>query len=238
MPGRIGRRVPHCTAQRCTGPRRAKQRCAAGHRAAPHSTASHRIAPPRNTPPRSAPNRTAPRRAGPLRSAPFRSAPLATARCGTPFLATLRQAHNAMACHGTLRHAMPWETKPSMQRHGTARRARMHVRMCASLRRARAHVLVESGGLDAVGPVVAGGTGRRANDLRTLDIRRKPKALQVVSYMLSTLNGLIHDQKFIVDLQGGCCATKRRIDLRQLINNTMLCIEINEDQHNEYIKRT
>ena len=38
-----------------------------------------------------------------------------------------------------------------------------------------------------------------------------------------------------VDLDGGCCATKRRIDLRKLINNTMLCIEIDEEQHKHYI---
>ena len=38
------------------------------------------------------------------------------------------------------------------------------------------------------------------------------------------------------DLEGGCCGSKRRIDLRKLINNTMLCIEIDENQHKYYIK--
>ena len=41
-----------------------------------------------------------------------------------------------------------------------------------------------------------------------------------------------------VDLEGGCCASKRRIDLRKLINDTMLCIEIDENQHKSYIKES
>ena len=50
--------------------------------------------------------------------------------------------------------------------------------------------------------------------------------------------GFIHDKCLYVDLENGngCCATKRRIDLRKLINNTMLCIEIDEEQHKKYIK--
>ena len=66
---------------------------------------------------------------------------------------------------------------------------------------------------------------------------KKSKELQVVSYILSKLDGFIHDKPFYVDLEGGCCATKRRIDLRRLINNTMLCIEIDENQHKSYIKQ-
>ena len=39
-----------------------------------------------------------------------------------------------------------------------------------------------------------------------------------------------------LDLEGGCCATKRRIDLRKLINSTLLCIEIDEGQPKSYIQ--
>ena len=74
------------------------------------------------------------------------------------------------------------------------------------------------------------------DDPKTLTVRRKSKELQVVAHLLSKYDDFIHDKPFYVDLQGGCCATKRRIDLRQLIKNTMLCIEIDEDQHKSYIK--
>ena len=37
-------------------------------------------------------------------------------------------------------------------------------------------------------------------------------------------------------MRGGCCATKRRIDLRKIINNTLLCIEVDEEQHKSYVK--
>ena len=46
----------------------------------------------------------------------------------------------------------------------------------------------------------------------------------------------IYNKPCDVDLEGGCYETKRRIDLRMLINNTMLCIEIDENQHKNYIK--
>jgi GMP synthase PP-ATPase subunit len=58
-----------------------------------------------------------------------------------------------------------------------------------------------------------------------------------VSHIASKFDGFVHDKPFYADLQGGCCATKRRIDLRKLINNTMLCIEIDEDQHKGYIRQ-
>ena len=41
--------------------------------------------------------------------------------------------------------------------------------------------------------------------------------------------GFKHDKSFDVDLEGGCCATKRRVDIRKLIGNTMLCIEVDEN---------
>jgi len=41
--------------------------------------------------------------------------------------------------------------------------------------------------------------------------------------------GFKNDKSFDVDLEGGCCATKRRVDIRKLIGNTMLCIEVDEN---------
>ena len=63
-------------------------------------------------------------------------------------------------------------------------------------------------------------------DPRALTVRKKSKELEVVSHIANKYEGFVHDKPFYVDLQGGCCATKRRIDLRKLINDTMLCIEI------------
>ena len=60
--------------------------------------------------------------------------------------------------------------------------------------------------------------------------------MQVVAYVLSKYNDFIHDKPISIDLKGGCCDTKRRIDLRKLNNDTMLCTEIDEDQHKSYIK--
>ena len=39
-----------------------------------------------------------------------------------------------------------------------------------------------------------------------------------------------------VDLEHGFCSTKRRLDLRKLVNNTMLCVEVDENQHRYYLK--
>ena len=74
-------------------------------------------------------------------------------------------------------------------------------------------------------------------DPRALTVRRKSKELQVMTHIFSKYDGFKNDKPFYVDLEGGCCATKRRIDLRKLINNTMLCIEVDENQHKHYIKQ-
>lgn len=74
------------------------------------------------------------------------------------------------------------------------------------------------------------------DDSRALNVRKKSKEIRVVTHILSKFDNFIHDKPFYADLEGGCCDTKRRIDLRKLINNTMLCIEIDEDQHKSYIK--
>ena len=53
------------------------------------------------------------------------------------------------------------------------------------------------------------------DDPKALTVRKKSKEMQVVSYILSKFEGFIHDKPFYVDLEGGCCSTKRRIDLRK-----------------------
>ena len=52
-------------------------------------------------------------------------------------------------------------------------------------------------------------------DPRVESIFKKSKEIKVVSHILSKFDNFIHDKPFYVDLEGGCCATKRRIDLRQ-----------------------
>jgi hypothetical protein len=75
------------------------------------------------------------------------------------------------------------------------------------------------------------------DDPLTLQIYNKSKELKVINYIATKYNGFIHDKCLYVGLEGGCCESKRRIDLRKLINNTMLCIEIDENQHKYYIKQ-
>ena len=58
----------------------------------------------------------------------------------------------------------------------------------------------------------------------------------MVIHILNKYFNFIYNKPFHADLEGGCCSTKRRIDLRLLINNTMICVEIDEDQHKHYIK--
>ena len=73
-------------------------------------------------------------------------------------------------------------------------------------------------------------------DPRSLTVRKKSKEIQVMTHIFSKYEGFKNDKPFYVDLEGGCCETKRRIDLRKLIGNTMLCIEVDENQHKYYIK--
>ena len=74
-------------------------------------------------------------------------------------------------------------------------------------------------------------------DPRALTVRKKSKELQVMTHIFSKYSGFKNDKSFYVDLEGGCCETKRRVDLRKLIDNTMLCIEVDENQHKYYIKQ-
>ncbi len=79
------------------------------------------------------------------------------------------------------------------------------------------------------------------NDPRTALIRTKSKETTWVNYILTSLPDLdwLWDQTFQVDFWGGCCATRRRIDLRVLVEHPdkglfWLCIEIDEFQHKSY----
>jgi hypothetical protein len=74
------------------------------------------------------------------------------------------------------------------------------------------------------------------NHPKTLQIRTKSKELQVVSYITNHFENFKHDKPLYIDLNGGCCPSKRRIDLRKLIGNTLLCIEVDEHQHKGYDK--
>ena len=70
------------------------------------------------------------------------------------------------------------------------------------------------------------------NDPKTANIQKKSKELKVVHYISSRYNYFYHDKPLFI---GGCdCTQRRRIDLRRLINSTMLCIEIDEEQHRGY----
>ena len=65
------------------------------------------------------------------------------------------------------------------------------------------------------------------NDPKSIKAKSS-KELKTVIQILRTYPNFIQNKPFYVDLKRGCCKTKRRIDLRMLINNAMLCIEIDE----------
>lgn len=74
-------------------------------------------------------------------------------------------------------------------------------------------------------------------DRKTLNMRKKSTELQVVSHICQKYDYFIHDKPFFYkDLEGGWCSTKGRLGLRCLINNTMLYIGIDENQHKNYLK--
>ena len=77
------------------------------------------------------------------------------------------------------------------------------------------------------------------NDPRTAEIRTKTHEIKWVNALLLNFPDLdwVWDQPIYVDFSGGCCATKRRIDLRVLVDHNVLywlCIEIDENQHKSY----
>lgn len=70
------------------------------------------------------------------------------------------------------------------------------------------------------------------NDPLTLQIRCKTKEIAVRDYLILNFDGFIHDNPLWT---GNCeCSHRRRIDFRKLIGNTLLCIEVDENQHKGY----
>ena len=61
--------------------------------------------------------------------------------------------------------------------------------------------------------------------------------MQVVAHFASKHDGAVHEKPLYMDLHGPCCVTKKGIDLRKRITKTILPIEIDEDQHEAYIKQ-
>ena len=72
------------------------------------------------------------------------------------------------------------------------------------------------------------------NDPLTFQIRCKTKEIAVRDFINENFKGFTHDKALWID---NCeCVHRRRIDHRCLINNTLLCIETDENQHKYYDK--
>lgn len=78
-------------------------------------------------------------------------------------------------------------------------------------------------------------------DPRVQNIRKKTKETKWVNEILTRipLVGWVWNKPIYVDFTGGCCPSKRKIDLRILIEHPVkglfwLCIEIDENQHKYY----
>ena len=69
-------------------------------------------------------------------------------------------------------------------------------------------------------------------DPLTFQIRSKTKELAVRDFINANFTGFMHDKPLWI--QGCDCSLRRRIDHRCLINNTMVCIETDENQHRSY----
>ena len=72
-------------------------------------------------------------------------------------------------------------------------------------------------------------------DPLTFQIRCKTKELAVRDFINSNFEGFQHDKT--LEYSGCDCLNRRRIDHRKLINNTLLCIETDENQHKPYNKK-
>ena len=69
------------------------------------------------------------------------------------------------------------------------------------------------------------------NDPRTKNIRKKTKELKVRDYIFEKYDNFLYNKL----ITNECDCTKRRfIDLHKIINGTLLCIEIDENQHKQY----
>jgi hypothetical protein len=70
------------------------------------------------------------------------------------------------------------------------------------------------------------------DDPLSLQIRIKSKENHVRDFLQEKFDGFTHDT---ILWTGNCdCSHRRRIDFRKLIGNTLLCIEVDENQHNRY----
>lgn len=70
------------------------------------------------------------------------------------------------------------------------------------------------------------------NDERVLQIKTKSKENTVRDFLNMYFEGFIHDTCLWT---GNCeCSHRRRIDFRKLFDNTLLCIEVDENQHKNY----
>jgi hypothetical protein len=70
------------------------------------------------------------------------------------------------------------------------------------------------------------------NDPLTLQIRCKTKEIAVRDFINLNYEGFQHDKPLWTN---NCeCSHRRRIDFRKLIGNTLLCIEVDENQHKGY----
>lgn len=73
-------------------------------------------------------------------------------------------------------------------------------------------------------------------DPLTFQIRSKTKEIAVRDFINSRFEGFQHDKSLWYNESVCDCTTKRRIDHRKLINDTLLCIETDENQHKTYSK--
>ena len=67
------------------------------------------------------------------------------------------------------------------------------------------------------------------DDTRTYMIFKNSKELEVKSFLCKEFNQFIHDKPLWTGQAD--CTCRRRIDFRWLIGNTLLCVEVDEDQH-------
>lgn len=73
-------------------------------------------------------------------------------------------------------------------------------------------------------------------DPLTFQIRSKTKEIAVRDFINSRFEEFQHDKPIWYNESVCDCTTKRRIDHRKLINDTILCIETDENQHKSYSK--
>jgi hypothetical protein len=75
------------------------------------------------------------------------------------------------------------------------------------------------------------------SDIRVKDIKIKSKESEVICHVCRNHPGdWYHNIPIYINYDDGCCPTKRRIDLYILVGNTMLCVEVDQNQHKYYPK--